>query len=133
MTTILAFWRGVGAASRIVSAWDSRECERSAPLVTTDKICVLFVHTATLAPLGADTWVHGQIMRDLDRSTHELHAAQAIERREAPTPTFEFLSTIPDILLHPVDFGPELFGRSLTGKLRALYGTLRAVPSLAGL
>ena len=94
---------------------------------------VLFVHTATLPPLGADTWVQVQIIRDLDRSAYEVHVACATGTSDAPTPTFQALSGIADIHLHPVDFGPELFGRTLGGKARGLFGALRAIPSLARL
>ena len=94
---------------------------------------VLFVHTATLPPLGADTWVHVQIIRDLDRSAYEVHVACATGTRDAPTPTFQALSGIADLHVHPVDFGPELFGRTLAGKARGLFGALRAIPGLARL
>ena len=33
---------------------------------------VLFVNTKTRPPLGADTWVHAQIIRELDWSAHDL-------------------------------------------------------------
>jgi glycosyltransferase involved in cell wall biosynthesis len=87
---------------------------------------VLFVNTATLPPLGADTWIHVQIMRHLDRSTHELYAACARGRRDAPTPTYEALRRVPELHVITVDFGPELAGRSRWGKLVGLAQALRA-------
>jgi len=98
-----------------------------------DKMRVLFVNTPTLPPLGADTWVHSQILRDLDRSTHELYAACSAGPPGARTPTFRVFSKMSDICLRPVDLGPELFGRSRSDRRRALLATLRAIPSLAGL
>src|SRR6202022_3155489 len=93
--------------------------EHSAPPMTSEKTRVLFVHTATLPPLGADTWVHAQIIRDLDRSTHEVYVACATGTDDAPTPTYQVMRTISDLHLRPVDFGPELYGRSVSGKVRA--------------
>jgi glycosyltransferase involved in cell wall biosynthesis len=50
---------------------------------------------------------------------------------------FEVLSQIPDLHLHPVDFGPEGFGASLKGsgreKLSTLVETGRAIASVARL
>lgn len=101
--------------------------------VANAKIPVLFVHTATLPPLGADTWIHGQIIRDLDRGTYELHVACTIGDRENLTPTYRCFRRIANIDLHPVDFGTELNGRTLGGKVRALVGSTRAVFSIVGL
>ena len=86
---------------------------------------VLFLNTATQPPLGADTWVHVQLMRDLDRSTTEVHTALV-----PGTPTAQAVAGIPDLHVLHVDLGPELGGRSLTGKVRALVATLPAIPSL---
>jgi glycosyltransferase involved in cell wall biosynthesis len=92
---------------------------------------VLFLHTATLPPLGADTWVHAQIMRALDRSSHVVHAACTKGRAGRPTPTYALLRTIPDLHLTTVDLGPELSAqRSPSDKLRALVATLPAIVGL---
>lgn len=88
---------------------------------------VLFVNTPTAPPLGADTWIHVQILRHLDRATHELYAACARGRRDRPTPTYQALRAVPDLELMTVDFGPELEGRSWQGKVVAL---VRTVPAL---
>jgi glycosyltransferase involved in cell wall biosynthesis len=72
-------------------------------------------------------------MRELDRSTNDLIAACSIGRPDAPTKTYEVLSGIPDLPIHPVDLGPELAGRSLWGKLRSLVGSVRALRGLAEL
>jgi glycosyltransferase involved in cell wall biosynthesis len=105
----------------------------SASSSTGDKARVLFVNTKTRPPLGADTWIHAQIMRDLDRSTNELWAACAPGAPDAPTPTYEVLSGIDNIVVHPVDFGTELSGRSVFNKIRTLPRSFRTLSSLAGL
>jgi glycosyltransferase involved in cell wall biosynthesis len=83
---------------------------------------VLFLNTATLPPLGADTWIHVQIMRQLDRATHELFAACAFGPEEARTPTYAALREITDLTLVPADLGRESAAR--TGRLRAVHGLL---------
>ena len=55
---------------------------------------VLFLHTATLPPLGADTWVHVQLLTKLDRATHDLHMACATGSAAAPTPTYQAVHDI---------------------------------------
>jgi glycosyltransferase involved in cell wall biosynthesis len=95
---------------------------------------VLFVNTATLPPLGADTWVQVQIMRRLDRASHVVHTACAPGSPARPTPTFRALKDIPDVHVVPVDLGPELAGRrSPIDKARGLWATLPALVSLARL
>ena len=91
---------------------------------------VLFLNTATQPPLGADTWVHVQLMGDLDRATTEVHTALVPGPPESPTPTARAVAGIGDLHVLAVDLGPELGGRSLTGKLGALVATLPAIPSL---
>ncbi|MET0459621.1 MAG: glycosyltransferase family 4 protein [Ilumatobacteraceae bacterium] len=100
---------------------------------TPDTVRVLCLHTATQPPLGADTWIHAQIIRHLDRSTHEIHVACRTTAGGAPTPTYDALRDIPDIDVVPVDLGPELFGRSRFGKLRGMLATLPALVSLVRL
>jgi len=88
---------------------------------------VLFLHTATRPPLGADTWVHAQIMDRLDRSTHEVHAACATGPTDRPTPTYALLRTIPGVRLYPVYLGSERTGSPLAALAR-LFGSV--VPAL---
>ena len=94
---------------------------------------VLYLHTATLPPLGADTWVHAEIIRHLDRSSHQIYVACRTSAGGAPTPTYEALRDVSDISVIPVDLGPELQGRDRLGKLRGLVATLPAIVSLARL
>ena len=85
--------------------------------LSTDTMQVLFVHTATVPPLGADTWVQIQIIPALDRSRHGVHVACATGSASSPTPTFSAVRGVPDVHLVPVDFGTELSTRS-GGRLR---------------
>src|SRR5215217_7584946 len=78
---------------------------------------VLFVHSATMPPLGADTWVHAQIMRGLDRSAYDVHAACVPGPHHAPTPTFRLLRTLPDVGILPIDLGPERFSARHRGRM----------------
>ncbi len=94
---------------------------------------VLFIQSATVPPLGADIWIHGLIMRHLDRARFEVHAACTPGPAGARTPAFEALSEIPELKLRPINLGRELFGRSWGGKVKALLGIASRVPSLARL
>lgn len=82
---------------------------------------VLFLNTATLPPLGADTWIHARIMERLDRSTHELVAACVFGADGAPTPTYAALREIPDLELVDASLGTESASRRARGgRLRGL-------------
>jgi glycosyltransferase involved in cell wall biosynthesis len=102
-------------------------------IVADDKTRVLFVNTPTCRPMGADTWVHTQIIGRLDRATHELHVALVAGRPGQRTPMFDALQGVTGVRLRPVNFGPEVSGRSLAGRLAALIATLPALVSLASL
>ena len=91
------------------------------------KLKVLFLHTATRPPLGADTWVHVHIIRHLDLARHEVHVACSVGPRGAPTPTFQELSAIEDLHLHPVDLGPELHGLTRGARAKALFKSFIAL------
>ena len=94
---------------------------------------VLFVQTKIEPPLGADTWIHAQILRDLDRSSFDVYAACAAGTAGAPTPTYQVLSSIPGLSIQTIDFGSELNGKSVGAKLAALAGSVRTISSLARL
>ncbi|MDO9173521.1 MAG: hypothetical protein Q7V62_01880, partial [Actinomycetota bacterium] len=72
---------------------------------STDQMRVLFVHTATQPPLGADTWVQVQIIGSLDRASHRLHVACASGAPVSPTPTYAALRDISGLDVVPVIFG----------------------------
>jgi glycosyltransferase involved in cell wall biosynthesis len=94
---------------------------------------LLFVHTPTKPPLGADTWVHAKIIEHLDRSHHNVHAACAPGTRGAPSPTMRCLSQIPDLDVRAVHLGTEIAGTGFSGKLKALAELPRVLASLVGL
>ena len=98
-----------------------------------DKIRVLFMHSATRPPLGADTWIHALIMRHLDRELHEVHVACSTGPKHAPTPTYNAVRCIPDLFIKPVNLGSELFARSLLGRGEAVLKTAPAVWNLVEL
>ena len=102
-------------------------------MLWTVKTRVLFLHSATRPPLGADTWIHTLIMRHLDRSQHEVHVACVPGPSGEPTPTFAAVSAIPDLRVHATDLGPELFAKSKLGRLRAALDTTPAIWNMAGL
>jgi glycosyltransferase involved in cell wall biosynthesis len=97
------------------------------------KLRVLFIHTATRPPLGADTWIHSLIIRHLDRTEHEVHVACAIGTPDAPTPTFKALQDIPELSIKPVNLGSELFNKSLAERGRAVLETAPALLSVVEL
>ena len=106
-----------------------------APAAPADaRLDVLFLTTATLPPLGADTWVSVQLMRELDRDAHTVHVACATGPAGDPTPTFLAVRGVRGLHVLPVDLGPELAGEpSLKGRLGALWATLPALGSLVRL
>src|SRR5262252_4248285 len=104
-----------------------RSHRRSLPSGTDAPTRVLYVHTATAPPLGADTWVHAQIMANLDPATHEIHAACAAGVASRPTPTFEAFRNIPGVIVRPTNLGAENSSVSRWGQARKV---LAAVPRL---
>lgn len=87
---------------------------------------VLFVNTKRRPPLGADTWIHLEIMRELDRSRFDVHAACVAGPRNRPTPTYRRLREIRDVTIRKVDFGREVAGQTPASKLLAALSLLPA-------
>jgi glycosyltransferase involved in cell wall biosynthesis len=94
------------------------------------RIPILLVNTPTLPPIGADTWIHVQVIRALDRSRFEPHVACMTGPPGAPTPLYAAVSTIPDIELLRVNFGREHRVRSGFGRFTEALGDLATIPSL---
>jgi glycosyltransferase involved in cell wall biosynthesis len=94
------------------------------------KVRVLFIHTATRPPLGADTWIHALIIRHLDRARHEVHVACATGPEHDPTPTYKAMRDIPELEIKPVNLGAELFAKSLLERGEAVLKSAPAVWSL---
>jgi glycosyltransferase involved in cell wall biosynthesis len=95
-----------------------------------DRVRALFVNTKRRPPLGADTWVHVEIMRNLDRSRVEVHAACVAGPSRRPTPTYESLREIPGITLVKVNLGREIAGDSVTAKVLAVLSLIPAAWSV---
>jgi len=72
-------------------------------------------------------------MRYLDRSRHEVHVACAQGTSAESTPTFEAVRAIPDLHIHPVNLGPELFAKSTIGRIGAAIDTVPAFWNMASL
>jgi len=82
---------------------------------------------------GADTAIQLLLMRSLDRSAFELHAACTAGARGSRTATWEALAQVPDLHLRTANFGPSLSGRSAGAKVLATLGAGPALASLLGL
>jgi glycosyltransferase involved in cell wall biosynthesis len=95
------------------------------------KTSVLFVNSPVR--FGADTFIHTQIMRGLDRSRFDVHVACSTGSPAAGKPAYEVLSAIPDLHLRPSNFGPSLTGRSSVEKAFQVVGGLPAIASFASL
>ncbi|MEL6984773.1 MAG: hypothetical protein AAFO29_20260, partial [Actinomycetota bacterium] len=70
-------------------------------------VSVLCIHTASQPPLGADTWVHANIVGSLDKSSHRIRVALVPERDGQPTPTAEIFAGIDGIERLSADLGNE--------------------------
>jgi glycosyltransferase involved in cell wall biosynthesis len=90
---------------------------------------VLFLHTATRPPLGADTWVQGQIIAGLDKASNRVFVACA-GSDSATTPTRTMVAGIAGITIVATNLGPELSDRSPASKGRAAIATLAAPLSM---
>lgn len=75
---------------------------------------------------GADTWIHGLLLRHLDRGRFELHAACPPD-----TKSFAALSAIEGVRVRPTRFGPSL--TSGAGRLEKIAEAARLLPAMAGL
>ena len=94
---------------------------------------VLFVHTATQPPLGADTWVQAQIISSLDKSQNDVHVACAFGTPDAPTPTYEIIRATPHITIVPVDFGRERHSVHSRNPLRTVAAVMPSMMSFVRL
>ncbi len=98
-----------------------------------DIVKILFLHTATAPPLGADTWVHAQIAANLDPSIHEVHVACTVDGPDGWTPTYEAFKQIPGVRIRPVSLGVEQISRTPMARIRNLAASAPAALDLAGL
>jgi glycosyltransferase involved in cell wall biosynthesis len=98
-----------------------------------NKISVLFVHSATQPPLGADTWVQSQIVSGLDKSRVGAHVACAIGKPGKPTPTYQVMKDIQGISLVPINLGRERSGGAALAAVRTLLDAVPAALSVTRL
>lgn len=106
---------------------------RNARSGTSGPVKVLAVHTSRLPLLGADTWVHARLLENLDRSTHQLHAACVPAANGVATPTFDQLNDLPDVSIVAVDLGPERQTMASDGSFARLRLAWRTLPAVAGM
>src|SRR5262249_52950781 len=79
------------------------------------------------------TFIHALLMRGLDRSRFDVHVACSAGTPGHRTPAFEAFSRIPDLHVHPSNFGPSFSGRTRKEKAIALFGAAAMVADYAGL
>jgi glycosyltransferase involved in cell wall biosynthesis len=96
-----------------------------------EKIRVLFLSSPVFT--GADTWIHYLILRSLDSTRVERHAAGQMPLPGTPAPAFDELRSIPGVHLRATDFGPSFFQQSAREKRRNIVRMVPAVKSLLGL
>lgn len=83
-----------------------------------NKIKVLFVQSQTA--FGADSLIHAEIMKYLDRDQFEVHAACTKGDGSGKPPSLLALEKIPDLKLRPTDFAPGLRRRGMRETLKGL-------------
>lgn len=82
-------------------------------------IRVLFMQSQTY--FGADTAIHAQLMRHLDRQQVEVHVAcNPNTDGNAAMTTLPRLQKIPDVKLYPMEFGPTVFQQPLRQRVGRL-------------
>lgn len=83
---------------------------------------------------GADSAIHGQLMRHLDRSQVRVYCACTDrEAHDSRMTAIQRIRAIPDVHVRPTDFGPTLFGRSTSARLLSAGEGLRAAVRGLGL
>jgi glycosyltransferase involved in cell wall biosynthesis len=82
------------------------------------KIPILFLHSQD--GFGADSAIHGHLMRHLDRSRFEVHVACSRGDGSGVPPALARFREIPDIRLRPTTFAPGFRHRSRETLLRGV-------------
>ena len=83
---------------------------------------MLLVNTPTLPPIGADTWIHVEVIKHLDRSRFDVHVACASGPPDAPAPMYTAVASLPDVHLQVVNFGREVSDLDRLGKIKQVVG-----------
>ncbi len=82
---------------------------------------------------GADSAMHGLLMRSYDRKRVEVHVACEKGTAEEASASYEALKAIPALHMRPTNFGPTLTSLSPWEKLRGMPRALPAAYSLLNL
>jgi glycosyltransferase involved in cell wall biosynthesis len=82
------------------------------------KTPILFLHSQE--GFGADSAIHGHLMRYLDRDQFEVHVASSRGEGRADPPALAQFRAIPDVRLRPTTFAPGLRHRSRETLLRGI-------------
>ncbi|HEX8036244.1 MAG TPA: glycosyltransferase family 4 protein [Ktedonobacterales bacterium] len=96
-----------------------------------DLVRVLFLQSQTY--FGADSQLHGLLMRYFERTRVQVHAACNPGSGLAPSASFAALSKIPDLHLLSINFGPTMNNLSRTERLSSAIRGFEVLPSLARL
>ena len=141
-----AYYQGVDEAAESIGGLDAilkpdatgKRTSRSAPDdgAPPDRfnVRVLFIHSATHDRLGADEWVHAQIIQGLDTATHDIHVACVTGPGELPTLVRDVVEPLDGVTVVPMDPGPNSgFERSLAGLWSLATGTVRGLASMTRL
>lgn len=91
---------------------------------------MLFVNTKQQPPLGADTWIHLQVMKVLDRSRFAVQAACVRGKADEPTVTYRELRKLPEVTIREVDFGRELAAGTVRERVVAVLTLVPAIWSM---
>jgi glycosyltransferase involved in cell wall biosynthesis len=83
-----------------------------------DKVHVLFLHSQN--GFGADSSIHGHLMRYLDRDRFVVHLACSRGDGSGVPPALAKFQEIPDIRLRPTDFAPGFRHRTRETVLRGI-------------
>jgi glycosyltransferase involved in cell wall biosynthesis len=83
----------------------------------TERTGVLFLNSPDV--FGADTWVNALVMRYLDRSRFDVHAAVTPGTESAPSESIRKLREIPDLHVRPTNFGESVSFRSNLQRVKA--------------
>src|SRR3954468_8365865 len=90
---------------------------------------VLFMQSQSY--FGSDSMIHSLIMKNLDRDRFNVHVACNRGTRHEKSPALESLETIPQLHVHPIDFGPSLNAQSARDVARQVV--VDGVPGAVGL
>ncbi len=93
---------------------------------------VLFMQSQAF--FGADSAIHSELMKYLDREAVEVHVAMttAAEPSNPAVSARRRIGGIPGVRVRPTDFGPTVHGYSKSEKAKRALGGVKLVPSLFG-